>query len=230
MDQPISLLLIDDDQELCALMKAFFSQQGILAEAAHDGKMGLEAALKGGFDLIVLDIMMPEMDGFEVLRKIRATSMVPIIMLTARTEQQDRIAGLDAGADDYLPKPFGPPELLARIRAVLRRSRLPANVRDAIEISGIRLDPNTHMVWQNGQEITLTSIEFTILEILMRAAGRVVSRDELATALYHREATPHERAIDVHVSNLRKKLEPRGQAYILTVRGSGYLLRSKHTS
>ena len=230
MDQPISLLLIDDDQELCALMKAFFSQQGIQAQAAHDGKTGLEAALKGGFDLIVLDIMMPEMGGFEVLRRIRATSMVPVIMLTARTEQQDRIAGLDAGADDYLPKPFGPAELLARIRAVLRRSRLPANVRDALELSGIRLDPNTHMVRQNEQEISLTSIEFTILEILMRAAGRVVSRDELAAALYHREATPYERAIDVHVSNLRKKLETRGQAYILTVRGSGYLFRSKHTS
>jgi two-component system response regulator CpxR len=229
MDQPITLLLVDDDQELCALMKAFFAQNGITAETASDGRTGLEAARKGGFDLIVLDIMMPEMDGFEVLRNIRAASMVPIIMLTARTEQQDRIAALDAGADDYLAKPFGPQELLARIRAVLRRSRLPSAGSDVLDVSGIRLDPNTRGVWRDGEEIGLTSIPFAILEILMRAAGRVVSRDELTAALYQRDATPYERGIDVHISYLRKKLKSRGHSYILTVRGTGYLFRSKHT-
>jgi two-component system response regulator CpxR len=229
MDQPISLLLIDDDRELCDLMKAFFSQQGIAAEAMHDGKKGLEAALKGGHDLIVLDVMMPEKDGFEVLRGIRAASSVPIIMLTARTDKNDRIAGLEEGADDYLPKPFGPQELLAHIRAVLRRSSRPGDVATALEVSGIRLNPSTRRVWCQDQEVQITSIEFTILEILMRAAGRVVSRDELTTALYRREATPYERAIDVHVSNLRKKLESRGRTFILTVRGSGYLFRPQQT-
>jgi two-component system response regulator CpxR len=200
MDQPISLLLVDDDQELCALMRAFFAQNGITAETAPDGRVGLESARKGGFDLIVLDIMMPEMDGFEVLRNIRTASTVPIIMLTARTEQQDRIAALDAGADDYLAKPFGPQELLARIRAVLRRSRLSSTGSEVLDVSGIRLDPNTRRVWRDGEEIGLTSIPFAILEILMRAAGRVVSRDELTAALYQRESTPYERGIDVHIS------------------------------
>ncbi len=230
MDQPISLLLIDDDQELCSLMRAFFGQQGIRVQAVHDGDAGLEAVQKGGIDLIVLDIMMPGIDGLEVLRRIRETSMIPVIMLTARTEQQDRIAGLDAGADDYLPKPFGPAELLARIHAVLRRSRHAPAAGDPIEVAGVRLDPGVRTVRQNGQEVGLTSTEFTILEILMRAAGRVVSRDQLTAALYRREATPYERTVDVHVSNLRKKLETRGQVHILTVRGTGYLFKSKPTS
>jgi two-component system response regulator CpxR len=227
MDQPISLLLIDDDQELCALMKAFFAQAGILAEAAFDGRKGLDAALAGSFDVIVLDITMPEMDGFEVLCEIRAVSLVPIIMLTARTGQQDRIAGLDAGADDYLAKPFEPQELLARIRAVLRRARPAPNRQSVLEISGIRLDPDIRRVWHDRREINLTSIEFAILELLMRAVGRVVSRDELSTAIYRREASPNERTIDVHVSNIRKKIETRAQTHILTVRGSGYLFKSR---
>jgi two-component system, OmpR family, response regulator CpxR len=230
MNQPVSLLLIDDDRELCELMKIFFGQQGFQVQAVNDGEAGLEALQRGGIDLIVLDIMMPGIDGLEVLRRIRGTSMIPVIMLTARTEQQDRVAGLDAGADDYLPKPFAPPELLARIRAVLRRSRLAAAAGDPIEVAGVRLDPSIRTVWQNDRELDLTSIEFTILEILMRSAGRVVSRDQLTAALYRREATPYERTIDVHVSNLRKKLEARGQAYIITVRGAGYLFRSKSPS
>jgi two-component system response regulator CpxR len=229
MDPQISLLLIDDDRELCELMKAFFAQNGIRAEAASSGAAGLEAALKGKFDLIVLDIMMPDLDGFEVLRRLRSQSDVPVVMLTARTAEQDRIAGLDGGADDYLPKPFGPQELLARIRAVLRRARPEQGQRDALQISGIRLDPNSRTVWQDGKEIPLTAIEFAILEILMRRAGSVVSRDDLANALYRREATPFERTIDVHVSHLRKKLEARGHSYFVTVRGTGYLFRSKKT-
>lgn len=225
MAQSISLLLIDDDPELCGLMKAFFSQQGITVQTATDGKSGLQAALGGGFDLVVLDIAMPGMDGLEVLGRIRKTSAIPVIMLTARTGQPDRIAGLDAGADDYLPKPFEPRELLARIRAVLRRARDPRNRLEVLNVSGLRLDPNTRRVWQDEKEISLTSIPFAILEILMRAAGRIVSRDELAQALYQRAVTPYERTIDVHVSHLRKMLETGGRSYIVTVRGTGYLLR-----
>jgi DNA-binding response OmpR family regulator len=230
MDPRISLLVIDDDQELCTLMKAFFEQQNIEIQSVYDGKAGLEEALKGEYDLIILDIMMPEMDGFEVLRRIREFSRVPIIMLTARMDQKDRIDGLNAGADDYLPKPFAPPELLARIRAILRRSRMPTNAGDALEISGIRLDPNTRMVWQSGKEIDLTSIEYEILRILMQTAGKVVSRNYLTMSLYNREAAPYERAVDVHISNLRRKLESQGQEYILTVRGAGYLFKLKSFS
>jgi two-component system response regulator CpxR len=228
MEPAISLLIVDDDEALCSLMQRFFAQHGILAKAAHDGSTGLEAVLTGGFDVVVLDIMMPRMDGFEVLRRIRATSMIPIIMLTARTEQQDRVAGLDAGADDYLPKPFGPQELLARIRALLRRSRPQTNVRDTIDLCGIRLDPHAHAVWRDMRKVNLTSIEFSILEVLMRAAGRVVTRDQLGTTLFHRATTP--RAIDMHISNLRKKLETRDQEFIITVRGLGYLFRSRPPS
>jgi two-component system response regulator CpxR len=173
--------------------------------------------------------MMPDLDGFEVLRRLRSQSDVPVVMLTARTGEQDRIAGLDSGADDYLPKPFGPQELLARIRAVLRRARPEPGQRDPLQICGIRLDPNTRTVLQDRKEVPLTSIEFAILETLMRRAGSVVSRDELANALYQREATPFERTIDVHVSHLRKKLEARGQSHIVTVRGTGYLFRWKKT-
>ena len=219
-----TLLLVDDDAELCGLMVDFFSQHGFRVESAYDGRRGLARALEGNFDLVLLDVMLPGLDGFEVLHQLRRQSSVPVIMLTARTEQADRISGLNAGADDYLPKPFGPEELLARIRAVLRRSsqaRLqPATV---LEAGSLRLDPDTRRVWRDTTRLDLTSIEFEILSLLMRSAGRSVSRDEIAGILYHREAMPYERAIDVHVSHLRKKLEQGGHSMIRTVRGVGYL-------
>ena len=219
-----TLLLVDDDAELCGLMVDFFSQHGFRVESAYDGRRGLARALEGSFDLVLLDVMLPGLDGFEVLHQLRRQTSVPVIMLTARTEQADRISGLNAGADDYLPKPFGPEELLARIRAVLRRSsqgRLqPATV---LEGGSLRLDPNSRRVWRDTTQLDLTSIEFEILSLLMRSAGRSVSRDEIAGILYHREAMPYERAIDVHVSHLRKKLEQGGHSMIRTVRGVGYL-------
>ena len=218
-----TLLLVDDDAELCGLMVDFFSQHGFRVESAYDGRRGLAQALRGAFDLVLLDVMLPGLDGFEVLHQLRRQSSVPVIMLTARTEQVDRITGLNAGADDYLPKPFGPEELLARIRAVLRRSRSLLQAPKALQAGGLRLDSATRKAWCGTTPLELTSIEFEILSLLMRSAGRSVSRDEIAGILYHREAMPYERAIDVHVSHLRKKLEHQGHSMIRTVRGVGYL-------
>jgi len=218
------ILLVDDDSELCSLMADFFSQHGFQLEAVHDGRGGLARALEPGFDVIILDVMLPVLDGFAVLAQIRRRSPVPIIMLTARTGLEDRIAGLDAGADDYLPKPFGPEELLARIRAVLRRSGAAIGVKPQIvEAGGVRLNSQTREVWRDGEPIDLTAIEFDILDLLARSLGRIVSRDELAAALYQRESTPYDRSLDVHMSHLRKKLDRGDRPLIRTVRGVGYL-------
>jgi two-component system response regulator CpxR len=218
----LSLLLVDDDTELAALMQEFFAQRGVALETAFDGARGLARALEGRFDLLLLDVMMPGLDGFEMLRHFRRRSQTPVIMLTARTEQRDRIAGLDAGADDYLPKPFSPEELLARIRAVLRRTERAGLTRDeVIEVNCVRLDSRSRSVRMDGAEIELTAIEFDILEILVRSAGRVVSRDELMNILHQRESTPFERSVDVHVSHLRKKMEA-NRSLIRTIRGVGY--------
>jgi len=218
-----SILLIEDDTELCSLMNDYFGQQGFRIEAVHDGRAGLARALDGGFDLIILDVMLPVLDGFEVLRQLRKRSGTPVIMLTARTAQPDRIAGLNAGADDYLPKPFGPEELLARIRAVLRRAGKPdAAPSQELESGGVKLNPLTGEAWYQGEALEVTSIEFDILEILVRAAGRTVSRDELTAALYQRRSTPYERSLDVHISHLRKKLEREDRTMIRTIRGVGY--------
>jgi two-component system response regulator CpxR len=217
------VLLVDDDIDLCALMADFFAQHEFAIESVHDGPRGLARALEGSYDLIILDVMLPVLDGFELLKQIRRRSSVPVIMLTARTGQPDRIAGLDAGADDYLPKPFGPEELLARMRAVLRRSghtALPAQIAEA---GDLRVNSQTREVWLAGQPVELTSIEFDILDFLVRSAGRVVSRNELAAVLYQRESTPYERTLDVHISHLRKKLEPSARVQIRTVRSVGYL-------
>jgi two-component system response regulator CpxR len=218
-------LLIDDDPGLCSLMAEFFSSHDFRLDAAHNGGSGLARALEGNYDLVLLDVMLPGLDGFEILRQLRDKSSVPVIMLTARTAQQDRVKGLNAGADDYLPKPFEPRELLARVRAVLRRTSQPLKPNAPIlEINSLRLDSRTREVWQNQKRVDVTSFEFDVLEVLMRSAGRIVSRDELAGVLYHRESTPFERAIDVHVSHLRKKLEMQDRPLIRTVRGVGYLL------
>jgi DNA-binding response OmpR family regulator len=218
------ILLVEDDAELCALMADFFSQHEFALEAAHDGRRGLLRALEGNFDLVILDGMLPALDGFEVLKQLRRRSHVPVIMLTARTEEHDRIAGLNAGADDYLPKPFGPEELLARIRAVLRRSgAMEPGKTQTLEIDGLTLDARSREVWAGTERIDVTSIEFDILDLLARSAGRIVSRDELTTALHQRESNPYERSLDVHISHLRKKLERGDMTPIRTVRGVGYM-------
>jgi len=225
------VLIVDDDWDLVSLMSAFLSEQGFRTDAAHDGPTGLKAALSGQHDLMLLDVMMPGFDGFEVLKRLREHSNdLPVLMLTARTEGPSRVRGLNGGADDYLPKPFDPLELTARIRAILRRYRKQdAEGDDAqLEASGVRIEPPARRVTVNGKEVELTGIEYEILETLIRSAGRVVSRDDLMQKLYQREATPFERSIDVHISHLRRKLEG-PTVLIRTVRGVGYQFVSEKT-
>lgn len=219
-----SILIIDDDTELCALMKDFLTSNGLEIEAVHDGRLGLARALESNFDLVILDVMLPLLNGFELLRIMRRRSAVPVIMLTARTSEQDRVLGLNTGADDYLPKPFGADELLARVRAVLRRTkRVDVIGAERISAGGVELNPQTREAFFQGEPVDLTSIQFDILEFLVRSAGRTVSRDELATVLYQRPSTPYERSLDVHISHLRRKLNDTRGALINTIRGVGYL-------
>ncbi|MBX5495202.1 MAG: response regulator transcription factor [Bryobacteraceae bacterium] len=206
-------------------MGEFFAKLGLQLTAAHNGPDGLREALSGKHDLVLLDVMMPGFDGFEVLRRLRAESDIPVLMLTARAEALSRILGLESGADDYLPKPFDPLELVARIKAILRRSR-PHKPPAVLQIGGVTLDTGSRRVTVGGKEIDVTTIEYDILETLMLSAGRVVSRDELMQRLYQRQATPFDRSIDVHVSHLRKKLEGT-RDLIRTVRGVGYLFAAQ---
>jgi two-component system response regulator CpxR len=217
----VRVLLIDDDAELCSLLSQFLKREGFSVDCEHQGAQGLERAADGNMDLVVLDVMLPGIDGFEILRRLRERSSVPVIMLTARAEDADRIEGLELGADDYLPKPFNPRELAARIRAILRRYEARPVTAGRVEVAGVTLDPASREVWTNGKRVELTTFEFDILELLMRSAGRVLSRDALMESLYRRKATPFDRSLDMHISHLRKKLE-RGEDLIKTIRGVGY--------
>jgi two-component system response regulator CpxR len=225
------ILIIDDDFELCSLVSEYLEPEGFKVESVHDGETGLQRALNGNYLLVVLDVMLPGMSGFDVLRRIRATSRVPVLLLTARGEDVDRIVGLEIGADDYLPKPFNPRELVARIRAVLRRTSAdPKGVGsprppEILRIGNIELDPATRMVKHAGVPVDLTSVEFNLLEVLLREAGRVVTREELVSAVLSRKFSPFDRSIDMHVSKVRKKLgDMNGDTeYIKTVRGVGYI-------
>ena len=218
------ILIIDDDEELCGLLDEFLHGHGFAVSVAHDGLSGLARALSGSYALIVLDVMLPRLDGFEMLRQLRRRSSVPVIMLTARAAERDRLGGFDLGADDYLVKPFAASELLARIRAVTRRTRQePALRRSTIQRGLVRVDPQTNEAWAGRRKLALTSSEFAILDLLVRAAGRIVSRDELAAALYQRPATAYERAVDVHIGHLRKKLEPECANVLMTIRGIGFI-------
>ena len=203
-------------------MTEFLTREGFSVDCAHEGYSGLQKALEGNADLMVLDVMLPGIDGFEILRRLRTESKLPVVMLTARGEDVDRIIGLELGADDYLPKPFNPRELVARIRAVLRRYEpRPAAGAGRIEVNDVSLDPGTREVLAGGRRVDLTTFEFDILELLMRSAGRVLSRDALMEKFYNRKATPFDRSIDMHISHLRKKLE-HGDTLIKTIRGVGY--------
>jgi two-component system response regulator CpxR len=223
------LLVIDDDVELCALVAEFLQREGFETDLVHDGIRGLEAALAGDHQAIVLDVMLPGLGGFEVLRRIRERKRTPLLMLTARGDHVDRIVGLEMGADDYVPKPFDPRELVARIRAVLRRAAAqvePAPGTGRIETGGITVDPNTREAWCGRHRLDLTTVEFELLIVLARSAGRVVSREEISRAVLGREFNPQDRSVDLHVSHLRRKLEAgAGDATpIKTVRSAGYLL------
>ncbi len=218
-------LLVDDDVELGELLEDALGEYGIVVELAHDGRRGLTRALTGGHDLLLLDAMLPGLDGFELLRLVRRRSTVPVIMLTARVAPADQIAGLEAGADDYLPKPFGTDVLVARIRAVLRRSGRGPTSNETIEVGRLRVVPGARQVLSDAGPVPLTSVEYDILEYLARAAGRVVPRDELTVALFQRHATPFDRVLVTHVHNIRKKLGTAGDD-IVTVRSVGYMLRA----
>lgn len=219
------VLVVDDDVELCRMMKEYFARVGYQVEFTHDGRSGLSRALSGIYDLVILDGMLPALDGLEVLRQLRRRSSLPVIMLTARTHGRDRVAGLDSGADDYLPKPFLPEELFARIRAVMRRWKGSSLSQPEVYRSGaLALNATVQSVQYGDEPLDLTGTEFQILELLVRAQGRTVSRDEISTVLYQRESRPFERSVDVHMSHLRKKLESKGLAQIVTVRGVGYTL------
>ena len=223
-DRARTILMVDDDEGLCELVKELLGRECYDVSAVHDGASGLGAALEGGFALVILDVMLPVLDGFAVLRQLRRQSNVPVIMLTARASERDRVGGLGEGADDYLVKPFAAAELLARIRAVLRRTLQRSDmVSSAVQVGDLRVDAINRVVSYRGVPIELTPTEFTILEVLMRAVGRIVSRDELAGVLYQRQTTPYERSLDVHVSHLRRKLEGVGWTAIRTVRGQGYI-------
>jgi two-component system response regulator CpxR len=216
----VRILIVDDDDELSSLLTELLVREGFRVDTQNDGRRGLAAALNGGYDLMVLDVMLPGLDGFEILKRVRREAKLPVLMLTARGEDEDRIVGLELGADDYLPKPFNTRELVARIRAIMRRleQRQPGG---KLEINGIAIDPGTREVTRDGEPVEATTFEFDILETLMRSAGRVVSRDELMEELYGRKATPFDRSVDMHISHLRKKLEG-DKPLIKTVRGVGY--------
>ncbi len=217
-------LLIDDDARLAELLSTYLSDHDVSIEAGRDGPSGLEMLGRGTYDLVLLDVMMPGMDGLEVLRRIRAKSRIPVIMLTARGDEADRVVGLELGADDYVPKPFSPRELLARVRAVLRRAQ-PEATSERIAIGGVEVDVAARRARVNGEDIDLTGLELDILVALMRRAGRVVPRDALLSEAGRDDVVVSERTVDVHISHLRKKLgdDPRSPARIRTVRGVGYV-------
>ena len=219
------VLIIDDDIELCQLLAARMIDEGFEIEAVHDGARGLERALSREHSLVVLDLMLPKVGGLDVLRRVREQSPIPVLILTARGEDVDRILGLEIGADDYLPKPFNPRELIARIRAILRRSVRVAAGAHPLIVGDLRLDPASREARIQNQLLSLTSVEFALLEMLMQHAGRIVTREELTEAVLGRKLGPFDRVIDVHVSNIRKKLGPsQGVERIKAIRGSGYLL------
>jgi DNA-binding response OmpR family regulator len=225
------ILVIDDDTELCELLSDYLSNEGFEVQTVNHGEQGALQALAGEYALVVLDVMLPGMNGFDVLRKIRETSKLPVIMLTARGDDIDRIVGLELGADDYLPKPFNPRELVARVRAIQRRTETSTPSASAghfskeVSIGDIVLSTLNRSVKRDGIEIELTSVEFTLLEVLLRQAGQVISREELVAEALGRRLSAYDRSIDVHISALRKKL---GHQYekterIKTIRSIGYL-------
>ena len=216
------VLLADDDVELSGMLSEYLEREGFAVTAVHDGEAAARLALSGGYQIVVLDVMMPKVDGIEALRQIRQTSRVPVVMLTARGDDVDRIVGLELGADDYVPKPCTPRELVARLRAILRRAQPGAN-GGPLEIGALKLWPEKRSVQWRGRELALTSIEFNVLEVLMRNAGRVVSKQEISEQALGRPLARFDRSIDVHLSAIRQKLGD-GARLIRTVRGLGYHL------
>jgi len=222
------ILLIDDDVELCSMLTEYMGRYGFRVTSVHRGDTGLKAALEKPYALVLLDVMLPGLDGFEVLRHIRAESTISVLLLTARGEDVDRIVGLEIGADDYLSKPFNPRELLARMRAILRRSAgaTPRQEQTLLRADGLELNRAARTVTQDGEKIELTDVEFALLEALMGSPGKVVTREEISENVLGRKFHPFDRALDMHVSRLRRKLSYKGSAeeQVKTIRGVGYQL------
>ncbi|QKT03502.1 response regulator transcription factor [Ectothiorhodospiraceae bacterium 2226] len=221
------LLLVDDDVELCAMLAEYLPAEGFVVETAHDGAEGARRAVEGHHDVVVLDVMLPGLNGIDALRAIRRTSQVPVLMLTAKGDEVDRIVGLELGADDYLPKPCNPRELVARLRAILRRAAPhTAPEGEVLHVGPLLLRARERRAEWGGTPLELTSTEFNVLEVLARHAGRVVSKAELSEQGLGRPLERYDRGIDMHVSNLRRKLGSLadGRSPIQTVRGLGYQL------
>src|SRR6266567_1181159 len=226
------LLIVDDDEKFVRLLRDYLEPFGYQVDAAHDGRQGLAMALDGEYAAVILDIMLPGLNGLDLLRELRHESHVPVIMLTALGDEPDRIAGLEIGADDYLPKTFSTRELLARLRAVIRRSIVTSKSRNdaqpaPVSVGGLWIDPATHMATLDDRPLSLTPVEYDMLLALARSAGRVKSREQLLLEIAERDFEAFDRSIDVHISSLRKKLgdDPKSPRYIETVRGAGYRMR-----
>jgi two-component system response regulator CpxR len=231
------VLLIDDDIELCSMLEDYLTRHGFAVTKEHHGELGLQRALTGDFSIVLLDVMLPGLDGFEVLRRLRTSSQVSVLLLTARGEDIDRIVGLEMGADDYLPKPFNPRELLARVRAILRRSaatqaaRAEAKIPGApgikhLSVAGIELDSGARTAICNGVELELTNVEFELLGALMESPGQILTREHLCESVLDRRFNPFDRSLDMHVSRLRRKLDDAANLgdQIKTIRSVGYQL------
>ncbi len=224
------ILLADDDVELCRMLEQYLEFEGFKVSATHDGESALDQARTGDYDLVVLDLMMPQINGFDALRELRKDSLVPVLMLTARSEDVDSIIGLELGADDYLAKPCNPRILVARVRAILRRSKSQERggeesaPPEILKIDDLEVQTGSRTVALHGRPIAMTSTEYSVLEVLLREAGHVVTKAELSERALGRELTRYDRSIDMHLSSLRKKLGPfaNGEERIKTVRGVGY--------
>lgn len=223
------ILIIDDDEELCELVSEYLSVEGFTTEAAHDGESGLQKALSGEFEMAILDVMLPKRNGFDVLRELRKQSKLPVLMLTAKGDDMERIVGLEIGADDYLPKPFNPRELVARLRAVLRRVGNAEEAKQAapeiFTVDDIEVSLSGRTAKINGEDLNLTAVEFDLLVALLEQAGKIVKKEDLSRRVLDRQLSPFDRSLDMHVSNLRKKLgsRPDDSERIKTIRSVGYI-------
>ena len=228
------ILIIDDDEDLCELVSEYLTVEGFSSAAVHDGENGLQKALTDSYDLVTLDVMLPKKNGYEVLRELRKASKIPVLMLTARGDDTERIAGLESGADDYLAKPFNPRELVARIRAILRRVQIEEEHEqtvgekpgEKINVDDIEISTSARSAKRHGEDLTLTSVEFDLLVALVRKAGTIVKKEDLSRTVLERDLSPYDRSLDMHISNLRKKLGKRAgedEERIKTIRSVGYI-------
>lgn len=230
----VNVLVVDDDRKLCKLIRNYLESMGYSVDVAYDGYSGLEKAKSGRFNVMILDVMMPGIDGFEVLKELRKESDLPVLMLTARGEELDRIVGLEIGADDYIPKTFSTRELLARLRAVTRRSSITSRQRQAMDsdkplvIGDIEIFRGPRSVTLDKRRLNLTPVEYNLLLCLTKAAGRVLTRNQILDKVFDRDYEVFDRSIDVHISALRKKLgdDPKNPRYIQTVRSAGYMIKN----